>query len=136
MADVRPEILERVRSICMALPEAYEELAWVGTRWRVRQGTFAHVVTIEEDGPASFRQAFDVDGEATVITFRAEADERAALTITGKPFYHAGWGRNAMGMLLDDETDWDEVSELLTDSFCVLAPRKLVTLVREVGAAD
>ena len=33
-------------------------------------------------------------------------------------------------MVLDaDQTDWDEVTELLTDSYCVLAPKKLVGLV-------
>src|SRR4051812_48439374 len=113
MADVVPELLDRVRAICMALPEAYEEPAWIGVRWRVRKRTFAHVVTIEPDGPASFRSAFDVDGEATVVTFRATHDEREALVGQGKPFYYAGWGRDVMGVLLDHRTDWDEVAELL-----------------------
>jgi hypothetical protein len=40
-----------------------------------------------------------------------------------------GWGRDAVGMVLDDDTDWDEVGELVTDSFCVMAPKKLVALV-------
>ena len=31
----------------MALPDAYEEEAWTGTRWKVRQRTFAHVLTVE-----------------------------------------------------------------------------------------
>lgn len=135
MADVPPEIFDRVRAICMALPEAYEEPAWIGVRWRIRKRTFAHVVTIEEDGPASFRKAFEVDGEATVVTFRAVHEEREALTNQGKPFYYAGWGRHAMGMLIDADTDWDEVEELLTDSFCMLAPKKLVQRTRS-GIAD
>jgi hypothetical protein len=33
-------------------------------------------------------------------------------------------------MVLTDRTDWDEVAELLTESYCVLAPKKLVGLVR------
>jgi hypothetical protein len=32
-------------------------------------------------------------------------------------------------MVLDDGVDWDEVAELLTDSYCLLAPKKLVALV-------
>lgn len=135
MPDVAPEILDRVRAICMALPETHEEPAWIGVRWRVRKRTFAHVVAIEEDGPASFRQAFDVAGEATVVTFRAVHEEREALTSQGKPFYYAGWGRDAMGMLVDDDTDWDEVAELLTDSYCILAPQKLAARTRS-GLAD
>jgi hypothetical protein len=34
-----------------------------------------------------------------------------------------------MGMVLDADTDWHEVSELVTESYCVLAPNKLVALV-------
>ena len=34
-----------------------------------------------------------------------------------------------MGMHLDDTTDWDEVAEVLTESFCLLAPKKLVARV-------
>lgn len=30
---------------------------------------------------------------------------------------------------LDDETDWDEVAELLTDSYCLQAPAHLVERV-------
>lgn len=136
MADVPLDLLDRVRSICLALPETYEEPAWIGTRWRVRKRTFAHVVTIEEDGPASFRSASDVEGEATVITFRATHEEREALVSQGKPFYYAGWGRDAMGMLLDEETDWAELAELLTDSFCVLAPQKLIAVARRSDPTD
>jgi len=40
-----------------------------------------------------------------------------------------GWGRNAIGMVIDDDTVWDEVAELVNESFCVLAPKKLVARV-------
>ena len=40
--DVAPGIVAALRRICVALPEAYEEPAWVGTRWpRIRGRTFA-----------------------------------------------------------------------------------------------
>lgn len=32
-------------------------------------------------------------------------------------------------MVLDGQTDWDVVAELMTESYCVLAPKKLVALV-------
>jgi hypothetical protein len=32
-------------------------------------------------------------------------------------------------MVLDDDTDWSEVGELVTESFRVIAPKKLVALV-------
>ena len=47
----------------------------------------------------------------------------------GHPFFYAGWGRDVMGLVIDDDTDWIEVAELLTESFCVMAPQKLAALV-------
>ena len=32
-------------------------------------------------------------------------------------------------MLLDDDTDWTELGELLTDSYCLQAPARLAALV-------
>ena len=29
-------------------------------------------------------------------------------------------------MVLDDDVDWDEVRELITESYCVMAPQRLV----------
>jgi len=40
-----------------------------------------------------------------------------------------------MGMVLDDP-DWDEVGELVTESFCVMAPRKLAPLVDRPTSDD
>ena len=129
-ADVPGKILRRARKICMALPDAYEEEAWVGTRWRVRKRTFAHVLTVEgASDSAHTRAARPPDGPTTVVTFRAAAEELDVLMHAGHPYFYAGWGRDVVGMVLDDATDWDEVAELLTESYCVLAPKKLVALI-------
>jgi hypothetical protein len=34
-----------------------------------------------------------------------------------------------VGLLLDDDTDWEELAELLTDSYCLQAPRELAAQV-------
>lgn len=129
MADVPSDLLDQLRSICLALPEAYEERAWVGVRWRVRQRTFAHVFTVDPDSPSSLRAAFDLDGEVTGVTFRVPGEELLALREAGHPYYDVGWGRDVMGLHLDGGTDWAEVRELLAESFCLLAPQKLVARV-------
>jgi hypothetical protein len=49
--DVAPETLSALRSLCLGLPESHEESAWVGTRWRIRARTFAHVLTIDAGWP-------------------------------------------------------------------------------------
>jgi len=120
--EVPAEVEARLREICLGLPEVREEAAWKGTRWRVRTHTFAHVLGVE----------VDVAGGtvATVaLTFRAAGEELEVLRHAGPPFYFLGWGRDAMAMVLDADTDWAEVQELVTESYCVLAPKKLVALV-------
>lgn len=116
--DVPERVLDRLRAICEELPDAYEESAWVGVRWRVRKKTFAHVLIVTEEDTAP----------RVVLTFRSNGEELEALRRTGPPFFILGWGRNAVGLDIDDATDWDEVRELLIESFCVMAPKKLAAL--------
>ena len=127
--EVPTEIVERLRSMCLRLPEAYEEPAWVGTRWRIRKRTFAHVLTIDEGHPAAYARAADAEGPISVITFRSPEPEFNALANAGHPYFRARWGRDVVGMVLEQDADWDELAELLTESYCVLAPKKLVVLV-------
>jgi hypothetical protein len=61
-------LLAGLRPIALALPEAYEERAWVGTRWRVRGRTFAHVLEIVQGRPQSHARAA---GCGPVLTFRS-----------------------------------------------------------------
>ena len=116
--DVPDDIEVRMRERCLALPDAYEKKAWVGTRWMVRQRTFAHVLGVEVG-----------TGPLVVLSFRSAGQELEVLRNAGHPFFVLGWGRDAIGMVLDTATDWDEVRELLIESFCVLAPQKLIALV-------
>jgi predicted DNA-binding protein (MmcQ/YjbR family) len=128
--DAPPEIEDRLREICLALPDAYQEQAWVGTRWRVRKRTFAHVLTVDREWPAAYAKAATLASPACVVTFRSPAEEMGALLGSGYPYFRAGWGYDVVGTIVDaGQTDWDEVAELLTDSYCVLAPKKLVGLV-------
>jgi predicted DNA-binding protein (MmcQ/YjbR family) len=123
--DVPPDAEVRLREICLALPDVAEQQAWKGTRWVVRKKTFAHVLTIVQDDA---EPPGDPEGDV-ILTFRAAPDELDVLRNTGHPFFYLGWGRDAMGMVLDEGTDWDEVRELLVESYCVLAPKKLVALL-------
>lgn len=128
------DVLRRLRTVCGGLPEAYEEPAWVGTRWRVRKRTFAHVVALEAGQDSAFARASGLDVAATVVTFRAAGEELHALKESGLPYFYAGWGRDVVGMVLDDETDWTEVGELLTESYCLMAPKRLAERVVRPGA--
>lgn len=124
-ADVPDDVLGHLRAVCGAFPDACEEPAWTGKRWRIRNRTFAHVLTI--DG---------VDGPATVMTFRSSGVELDVLRRSGHPFFRPGHGRENVGMVLGGDTDWTEVAELLTESYCLQAPKKLAALVDRPPADD
>src|SRR4051812_21983188 len=131
--DVPPEILDRLRPICRALPETYEEPAWIGIRWRIRTRTVAHVYT-PDPARQPFYAPFAVGGEPpTVMTFRVPPAEVLGLTGSGSPFFRAAWGSNVAGVLLGDHTDWTEITELLTDSYAEMAPKFLVARQRTTG---
>lgn len=117
--DVPVEIEARLRERCLALPDAYEQRAWVGTRWMVRKRTFAHVLAI----------ALDDAEPMTVLAFRSAGEELEMLLHAGHPFLALGWGRDAIGVVIDAATDWAEIGELVTESFCVMAPKRLAAQV-------
>jgi hypothetical protein len=121
-AEVAPAVVDRLRALCLALPEATENPAWAGVQWRIRRRTFAHVLAV--DFP---------DGPVTALTFRSSGMELTALRTAGLPFFATAWGTDQVGLVLDDGTAWDDVAELVTESYCVLAPRKLVRLLDRPG---
>ena len=114
----RPEVplamLERLRGL-LRFPECREETAWTGVRWRVGTATVAHV--------------FGGEDQLFRITFRADPDEVMAFEHLGAPYFRTSWGRNVVGLVLDDDTDWAELGELLTDAYCIQAPATLAAQV-------
>ena len=42
----------------------------------------------------------------------------------------------AIGAQLTDDTDWDEIGELVTESYRRLAPKKLTALLGQEAAAE
>lgn len=123
------EFLAGARRAALALPEAYEERAWVGTRWRVRGRTFAHLLTIEDERPESHARAAGTRGPCPVLTFRSSGLELETLRRTGPPFFGGPWRGDEVGLRLAEGVDWAEVGELITDSYCLLAPKRLAASV-------
>lgn len=123
------DVVLRLRAVATALPEAYEEDAWTGVRWRIRKKTFAHVMVAQRGYESAYRDVTGDDTERTVLTFRATGDELLALTHAGLPFYKPPWSGTIVGLVLDDDTDWAEVTELLTESYRYCAPLKLGRLL-------
>jgi YjbR len=126
---IPPDLLGRLRATCAALPEVAEEPAWVGIRWCVRKKNFAHVLAVDEGWPPAYARAVGAPGPLHVLTFRTPEPDLYREGGRGPRFFWPGWFPNLAGTVLDDETDWAEIAELITDSYCVLAPAKLVAKV-------
>lgn len=128
-AHVCPKIIAGLRSICRGLPEAHEEQAWTGTRWRVRKQTFVHVLMVDAGWPPAYARAAGSDGPICVMTFRSLLPQFDAFAYTWEPFFRPGWFPNIVGMRLDSGTDWSEVASLVCASYALLAPKKLAEQV-------
>lgn len=118
-AEVPASLVERLGRILSAFPNCREESAWTGVRWRVSGATVAHV--------------FGGEDQLIRIVFRAEPDEVMAFRHLGHPYFKTEWGNDVVGLVLDDATDWAELTELLTDSYCLRAPRHLAEQVARPG---
>ena len=129
-AGVPAAIIAKLRAICLALPQAYEEAAWVGTRWMIRKRNFAHVLEIVDGWPPAYARAAASDGPAVVLTFRTSALLADVLRDAGPRFFYAPWGTQwgtkVIGMKLERSVDWREVETLLVESYRSVAPRKLL----------
>jgi hypothetical protein len=128
--ELVPEaVVLRLADIALSLPDAYQEEAWVGDRWRVRGKTFTHVLRVEPGRPQAYSQAVGSPGPHVVMTFRSDPDELEAIVRSGPRYFKARWGHDVGGIVIDHDVDWDEVRELVTESYCRLAPKKLVRQV-------
>ena len=90
--DVPAAIVDRVRALCMRLPDAYEEKAWAGARWMVRKRTFAHVLGVEDGNPRAYALAAGAEGPLVVVTFPPPGVEGPGYVIRTTPERVTGVG--------------------------------------------
>jgi predicted DNA-binding protein (MmcQ/YjbR family) len=103
----------RLRSICLALPEAQEKIAWGDPTFRVRDKIFA--MEKRGDGRNSMWCKAPPGSQATLVGADPE-------TFFVPPYVGPkGW----IGMRLDREPDWNEVAEIVRRSYRMTAPKKL-----------
>jgi pimeloyl-ACP methyl ester carboxylesterase len=117
------QALARMRAIGLGFPRAVLKGgvasgvgALSGTRvvtFTVSRRIFARVFVL--DGPDG--------GERIVLWLRADPAERASLLAAGHPYFAAG--PREVGVVLDDDTDWSEIRELVTESYVLMAPKSL-----------
>ncbi|MEY2570014.1 MAG: hypothetical protein QOE63_364, partial [Acidimicrobiaceae bacterium] len=71
------------------------------------------------------------DDDATAVSMKADPEERVALLEDETRFFlpHYVGSKGWVGVVLTGKVDWDEVRELVTTSYCLIAPK---TLARQV----
>lgn len=121
--------VDRLRLVCLDLPEAVEEQAWTGTRWCVGKKNFAHVVMIADGWPPAYAKAAGSDGPLCVLTFRTPRVAAGVPRFGRAPYFLPRWWPDIVGMALDAQTEWDDVEAHVVASYCALAPKKLAQQV-------
>jgi hypothetical protein len=124
MPKVSPEDrrLVRLTKICLALPESTRECHGPHAAFRVRKKTFAY-----------FLNDHHGDGIVAVTCKVLPGDNTALAAASPERFYlpayigPKGW----VALRLDKgDIDWDEVSELVTGSYRMVAPKRLVAAAK------
>jgi YjbR len=124
--EVPADIVERIRTLCLALPEVtvridYSQVSQRSTAWSydIRRRSFCLLVA----------RADPAGQPVPLLVLRASPEEREALLSVGHPFFAPRAGRNRIGVLLTGDPDWAEIRELVIDSYRILAPKKLIALL-------
>ena len=113
--------LDRVRDICLALPQAQEVEAWGTPTFRVNNKIFAMY------SANSHHSAGRVGLWMMSVSVEQDFVLRARPDRYFKPPYvgPSGW----IGAWLDQSPPWDEIAELIRDAYKRRAPKKLAALV-------
>ena len=109
--------LERLSAICLELPEAKRETSGRHATFRVRGRTFAYFLDDHHGDGIVGLTAKAPPGVAERLV-----EEDPALFYRPAYLGHRGW----IGRRLDlDDTDWDEVTGLVVESYRLCAPKSL-----------
>lgn len=124
--EVPDGIFERVNALCLALPEVTVRVDASLTTTR----STAHSFDIRRRSFCLLVARASHSGKPVpLLVLRAAPEDREALLSIGRPFFAPHASGDRIGVLLGVDTDWQEIRELVVDSYRVLAPKKLTTLL-------
>jgi hypothetical protein len=114
----RQAALERLRSICLALPETSERLSHGAPSFFVRDKKCFVMLLDNHHGDGRF--AIWCAAPSGNQELLVHADEQRYF----RPPYvgHRGW----LGVMLHGRVDWDEIAGVVEDAFATVAPKRLL----------
>ena len=114
----RKAVLERLRAVCLALPETSERLSHGAPTFFIREKT-------------SFLMLLDdhhADGRFAIWCAAPPGDQHLLVDADPERFFvppyvgHRGW----LGVRLDLGIDWEELAGIAEDAFCTVAPKRVL----------
>jgi hypothetical protein len=115
VTEVSSTPLSRLRAICTALPEVTEKVSHGEPTWFVRK-SFVMFADHHHDDRLAFWCAAPPGAQEELVASDPQRFFR--------PPYVGG--RGWLGVYLDtDGVDWDEITEIVTDAYLQVAPKKL-----------
>jgi len=117
MYDDSDPAIQRLRKICLALPEAFEKEAWGECTFRVAGGSMFAMTDYHHHG----------SDHIAVLVKAPPMVQEILVNVDPKRFFvppyvgPKGW----IGIRLDYKVDWDELKELLLDGYLMSAPKRL-----------
>jgi hypothetical protein len=121
-ARTRRRTLERLRGLCLALPETSERLSHGAPTFFVREKRAFLMVLTNHHG----------DGRFAIWCAAAQGMQEMLVEGDAERFFrppyvgHRGW----LGVRLDRGVDWDELAGIVEDAYVDVAPSKLVEAAR------
>ena len=115
--------LTRLTKICLAMPEATRQIMGRHAGFHIRKKTFAY-----------FLDDHHGDGVVGINCKVLPGDSAALIASNPARFYMPAYigSKGWVGLRLDvGQVDWEEVEELVTHSYRLVAPKRLAAAVRD-----
>ena len=123
--EERERTLEKIRELCLGLPETSERLSHGAPTFFVREKRAFLMVLTDHHG----------DGRFAIWCAAAEGMQELLVESEPERFFrppyvgHRGW----LGVRLDRGLDWDEIAGIAEDAYAEIAPAKLVAAAQASG---
>ena len=118
--------IDRLRAICLALPETTEKMAWGEPTFRVRGKLFAQLDNHHHSA----------DHLAVWLPMPLGAQEGLVYMDPVRYFVppYVG-GRGWVGVRIDRRPNWKAIADLVREAYCMVAPPRLAAPLRSEPAA-
>jgi hypothetical protein len=127
-ASARKAVLDRLRAVCLALPETTERPSHGAPSFFVRDKKCFLMLLDNHHGDGRFAIWCAAPSGDQQLLVGADPDRFFVPPYVG----HRGW----LGVRLDRSLDWDELAGIVEDAFCTVAPKRLLETSGLLGGRD